>query len=54
MSMVMFNRGPTVINRIDEIGKGLVRGILIPYLEKLTGEKWILLKDKERLNLQVV
>ena len=27
--------------------KGLIRGILIPYLEQLTGEKWILLKDKE-------
>ena len=30
--------------------KGLIQGILIPYLEQLTGEKWILLKDKERLN----
>lgn len=26
--------------------KGLIQGILIPYLEQLTGEKWILLKDK--------
>ena len=27
-----------------------MRGILIPYLEQLTGEKWILLKDKDRFS----
>jgi len=26
--------------------KGFIKGIMIPYLENLTGEKWILLKDK--------
>lgn len=26
--------------------KGFIKGVLIPYLEHLTGEKWILLKDK--------